>query len=283
MHTYHYWDALEKPLPIAIYSKRLNKKIDNKDIRFKTSLWLLNYGFNEGSHYRVGSTGASWHVRKAYEAHLYPPGTTVWEKLAASITRVDSVFIMFKDESTYLRELIHDDEFFAKFSDPDRLLEGHLKDIAETASHLKEKGFWEVQSIFFKILSYLRNSKKLSGSTYEIQTPNFKMSKSDFVSEVNQFLYDNLYKNVKREDLARHMNISVSQLSHRFKEETGVSVKKRLNNLRISLAKELILRGEPLKSIADQTGFTDSFHLSKAFKKHEGISPRFYKNKFLSS
>ena len=48
----------------------------------------------------------------------------------------------------------------------------------------------------------------------------------------------------------------------------------RLINLRIDHAKHLLLRGVPLKQIAQEAGFSDAFHLSKTFKHVEGISPR---------
>ena len=44
--------------------------------------------------------------------------------------------------------------------------------------------------------------------------------------------------------------------------------------LRIGLAKNLLLRGQRLKNIAQQTGFSDEYHLSKTFKRVEGKSPK---------
>jgi len=36
-------------------------------------------------------------------------------------------------------------------------------------------------------------------------------------------------------------------------------------------------RGLPLKAIAQRLGFSDAFHLSKTFKRVEGISPRTFR------
>ena len=45
---------------------------------------------------------------------------------------------------------------------------------------------------------------------------------------------------------------------------------------RIELAKTLALKGLPLKRVAEETGFFDAYHLSKAFKKAAGMAPRDY-------
>ena len=46
--------------------------------------------------------------------------------------------------------------------------------------------------------------------------------------------------------------------------------------LRIDRAKALLLRGIPLHTIAEELGFSDAFHLSKAFKQVTGLAPRHF-------
>ena len=75
-------------------------------------------------------------------------------------------------------------------------------------------------------------------------------------------------------DVARHVHVSASSLSHRYREETGVTPMGRLIRMRIDLARALIVKGQPLKIVAEETGFSDAFHLSKTFKRLEGVSPR---------
>jgi len=70
------------------------------------------------------------------------------------------------------------------------------------------------------------------------------------------------------------LHVSISSLSHRYKQEKGVSPITRLLSLRINYSKALLLKGYPLKAIAVQLGFTDAFHFSKTFKIMEGIPPR---------
>jgi AraC-like DNA-binding protein len=270
-------------LPVAIKVKRLEQKINPKEVKFKNALWLFNYPFRGGVHYRVGTASSSWQVRKIYEAHLYPPGTTIWERVPATITRANSVFIMFKDPSACLQKLIAGNECFARFHDPGQRLGPGLKEAAALAAAAGEKAFWDVQGIFYRLISYLQNSKHLDGATYEIQAIDYHPIQSGFAAEVNRYLTENLAGKIQREALARRLNMSVSQLSHRFKKETGQALMKRLKDRRLALAKELLLKGESLKVIAAQTGFTDSFHLSKVFKTQEKMAPKFFKQRFATA
>jgi AraC-like DNA-binding protein len=76
--------------------------------------------------------------------------------------------------------------------------------------------------------------------------------------------------------MASHLHISVSQLSHRYREHTGVSPMAAVAQRRIEHAKLLLMKGMPLKTISQQLGFSDAFHLSKAFKKALGMAPRHF-------
>jgi AraC-like DNA-binding protein len=74
--------------------------------------------------------------------------------------------------------------------------------------------------------------------------------------------------------LAREAHVAVSTLSHAYRSQTGEPPMATLMRYRIDAAKGLLLKGYRLKAIAEQTAFSDAFHLSKAFKKLEGRSPR---------
>jgi transcriptional regulator GlxA family with amidase domain len=68
----------------------------------------------------------------------------------------------------------------------------------------------------------------------------------------------------------------VSTLAHRYRQETGEPPMLKLTRLRINLAKGLLLKGQPLKAIAEAAGFSDAFHLSKTFKRLEGAAPKHF-------
>ena len=68
--------------------------------------------------------------------------------------------------------------------------------------------------------------------------------------------------------------MSVSNLCHLFKQETGVSPIRYTMERR--LEKALILLGDSrlsMEEIAKKTGFADRYHFSKAFKSRYGQTP----------
>ena len=81
-------------------------------------------------------------------------------------------------------------------------------------------------------------------------------------------------ENPQLEDLAEKLNMSVSNLCHLFKNETGISPIRYAMERR--LEKALLLLGDSHLSMGDiaaKTGFSDRYHFSKAFKSHYGMTP----------
>ena len=78
-------------------------------------------------------------------------------------------------------------------------------------------------------------------------------------------------------DVCEHLGISTSHFSSLFKEETGMTFLKYLNNIRMEKAKQL-LRETDLKNyeIAERVGFRDPHYFSIAFKKKTGKTPGKY-------
>lgn len=81
-------------------------------------------------------------------------------------------------------------------------------------------------------------------------------------------------RNLQLNDIAEKLNMSVSSLSHLFKEEMGISpiryaMERRLEKALMLLADVHI----SIEDIARKTGFADRYHFSKTFKGHYGMTP----------
>lgn len=78
--------------------------------------------------------------------------------------------------------------------------------------------------------------------------------------------------------LADAVHVSPSHLAHRFRSETGVSVKDYVTKVRIEVARRLLLETDAkLDCIADAVGFCDAPHLSRVFVQHTRRRPGEYR------
>ncbi len=94
------------------------------------------------------------------------------------------------------------------------------------------------------------------------------------IKQVNEFIQNNYYKNIKLTDIASYIPINSSYLSRLYKEKTNQTITSAIRSIRIDKAKEL-LQNSKLKTyeIAEKTGFDDSAYFSYVFKHETGFSP----------
>lgn len=85
--------------------------------------------------------------------------------------------------------------------------------------------------------------------------------------------------NVER--LTEEVGISRAQLHRKMKEITGISAGEFIRNLRLEQAARLISEGKiNVTQVAFSVGFTNQTHFSTAFKKHYGMTPTEYAERF---
>ena len=74
--------------------------------------------------------------------------------------------------------------------------------------------------------------------------------------------------------MAAHAGMSRSAFAAAFKRELGVAPAEYLARWRLSIAQTQLLRGTPVKVIADALGFANASALSRLFTQKVGLSPR---------
>jgi len=80
-------------------------------------------------------------------------------------------------------------------------------------------------------------------------------------------------------EVSTNCHLSLPHLSRLFKQFSSEKPSELLNRLKLEKAADLILSGECLiKEAAMSVGFEDSLYFSNRFKKHFGVSPKFYRN-----
>ena len=95
-----------------------------------------------------------------------------------------------------------------------------------------------------------------------------------------EYMKQNNYINISTSNLSDLMNITTAKLTKDFKQDTGSTIKRFVDDKIIQLSKDkLLLTKLTVKEIAYAQGFSDEFYFSKFFKKKVGLSPREYRTK----
>jgi AraC-like DNA-binding protein/mannose-6-phosphate isomerase-like protein (cupin superfamily) len=95
------------------------------------------------------------------------------------------------------------------------------------------------------------------------------------ISHACEYIRQRLNRPITLAELARAVHRSPSRLAHRFREATGVPVRRFILWCRLRAAAESAMRGSSLTEAAHAAGFADSAHLSRTFRSMFGIAPSF--------
>jgi|SRR5207253_8627720 len=95
-----------------------------------------------------------------------------------------------------------------------------------------------------------------------------------------QFLRQNYHRSdLRLEDLAREVNLSIWHLSHLFKSEMNDSPAHYLKSVRLEHACDLLAATNlSVKEVMHKVGLSDQSHFAKDFKKVYGITPTQYRS-----
>ena len=102
-----------------------------------------------------------------------------------------------------------------------------------------------------------------------------------YVKRAINYIMNNINKNISAEEIASAAGLGQRQLCNMFKEYTGKTAQDYLTELRIKNAEELLrFTSMSIKTIAYSLGFQNQYYFSGFFKKHTGMSPTDYRNKW---
>ena len=116
---------------------------------------------------------------------------------------------------------------------------------------------------------------------YNFLNENKNKRYSKLILEVLDYIQENyMLPELSTNHIAKHVNLSNSWLSTKFKEEVGISVSDYLNSFRIKKAKRMFdMEDYMVYEVAEKVGFTSSQYFSKIFKQYAGLTPNEYKRK----
>lgn len=269
------WETKYRAGPILINATSRVQKNGGVSPKIINNYWVFDYSISQYGRYKIGKCSRAWHDRPPRVGHLYPPHVPYTEDLRKASSPIEDAWVIFTGgELVGLHKLIPRKYLYARFIDPEGLCQPLLLKAAQIGKDEGKAGFWKAQAVFCEIIGLLISSKHIKNESYQIGADSRKSGLSPWVESVQDYLRTQCAHPLHLNEIARHFNVSLSTLCHRYHTETGESPINARLRMRVEIAKTLLLKGQTLKTIAVETGFCDPYHLSKTFKQITGISPR---------
>ncbi len=106
---------------------------------------------------------------------------------------------------------------------------------------------------------------------------------SELVGSVLKHLDKHYTEPIDLDTIAKSFYVSASYLSHKFKDEVGISIKQYITSRKLGQAQlQLVFDDMPIKEIATSCGYSNLQHFYPAFKKQTGTTPREFRERYQS-
>ena len=105
--------------------------------------------------------------------------------------------------------------------------------------------------------------------------------REDRLGQLQLWILDHLEEDLPLERLAEAAGMSARHFSRRFKDEMGATPAAYVGRLRLEEARRRLEGGaHSLKDVARTCGFADEQNLRRAFRRHVGVAPSEYRERF---
>lgn len=145
----------------------------------------------------------------------------------------------------------------------------------------------DISSLYVQKLANCISHKQLDKVYYNMiesycnlcrEYPNRQYSQN--MQKVINYILLNLSDELSPQSIATAVNFSPGYVSHKFKEETGLTLMNYITQQRIRLAKKMLTDTDmSIRDIASYVGIPDSNYFTKIFKKETGVTPNAYRKK----
>lgn len=99
---------------------------------------------------------------------------------------------------------------------------------------------------------------------------------------IERYIRENLHLHLTSDQIASQLNISAKQLNRILQQHYQTTIRQMLRDCRLAqIRQDLENTDLTLEQIAERTGFSNEFNLSRFFKQAEGMSPGSYRRSFL--
>ena len=109
------------------------------------------------------------------------------------------------------------------------------------------------------------------------QSSAFEKSTHSFLHPISLDIMNYINKNYKTKialrDISEHFFLSPSSISHMFKDDFGISIKKYLNDKRMNEIKLRLQNGQKPQEVANEFGFSNYSTFYRGYMNHFGTAP----------
>jgi len=146
----------------------------------------------------------------------------------------------------------------------------------------KIKGFSSIIE-FLQLLNLLSNSKETTFLASEGFSSNAVLSKSNRIQIAYGYILKNFQKkDIRIDDVATQVNMSISAFSHFFKKYTNKSFMKFLVDVRLGHACKLLLdTDQNISQICYSSGFNNVANFNRLFKKYRSYTPFEFRRSYI--
>ncbi|MCI8357557.1 MAG: AraC family transcriptional regulator [Lachnospiraceae bacterium] len=122
----------------------------------------------------------------------------------------------------------------------------------------------------------------LNRTAYDKDHPNTTDKEQGLYRHLLQYIETHLDEELSLDSLAGQFYVSKYHIAHVFKENLGLSVHRYITKKRLAMCRDAILGQREIGEACLMCGFKDYSSFFRSFKKEYGLSPKAYKERFLS-
>jgi AraC-like DNA-binding protein len=101
-------------------------------------------------------------------------------------------------------------------------------------------------------------------------------AKDPRVRQVKEYIHAHFKNDISLQQLSSLVSLNPYHLIRLFKRNTGLSPYDYLLVTRAEYGKQLLRKGYAVKDAAIESGFYDTSHFNRSFRKYAGVSPKFF-------
>ncbi len=284
--------AIERPIDVprifSVHHLELNKAFD--EISEKHDFWELTYAEN-GKIYLHSDTHTYYlnkgdiYITKPNESHYFTgdkvSGSNIFiisfECKSLHMSFFEDKIIRIGTESSKLLSMIS--------AEAQKTFENTLNNPSMKVLQKKSDSPFGGEQIIGNLLENLLITLIREKSAINVRPFLSKdVFNDNLIKSIIAYLDKNLYGRIELSELAKTLNYSPTYLSQYFSKVTHYSIIEYYNIMKINEAKRYMRDTKlSLDAISQKLGFCNQHYFSKVFKKYNGVTPKYYRKRFLLS